>query len=134
MNKEVIIVKRSGSLLNKQRVAAIAILVIPTVMAALLLLFLTTPTFSAMRVSAGSNSTLEGRVVAVQNMSDLTVLTIQTKKGIGNDVNVLVAPYTKAQVCSYSRHAMDINPGNNAVIKYHMLSGLTVADKIVEKC
>jgi hypothetical protein len=104
------------------------------VMTALLVLFVATPAFSAMSVPASPESTLQGKVVAVRNMTDLTVLTIQTTKGIDNDVNVLAAPYTFAKLCGENDHAMNVSPGDKAIVKYHELGGLAIADSISEKC
>jgi hypothetical protein len=132
--KEVIFVIRSGSVLNKKKVATAAARVITTAMTAMLVLFLAAPAFSEMSTPISSDITLQGKVVAVRNMTDLTVLTIQTAKGLDNEVNVLAAPYTNAKLCGDREHAMDVTPGNKAVIEYHELSGLAIADSIVEKC
>ena len=134
MNKEVRIVIRSTSTPMKHKVKAAAARFVPIVMAALVLLFLASPAISAMQSPGSPESTLQGSVVAVHNMSDLTVLTIQTGKGIDNEVNVLAAPYTNAKMCSDREYAMDVNPGDHAVIKYHELSGMAIADSIAEKC
>ena len=133
-SKEVIFVIRSGSVLNKKKGTTAAARVITTVMMAVLVIFLAAPAFSEMSMPASSDNTLQGKVVAVRHMTDLTVLTIQTAKGIDNEVNVLAAPYTSAKLCGDREHAMDVTPGNKAVIEYHELSGLTIADSIVEKC
>ncbi len=133
-SKEVIIVIGSGFVFTKNKVTAAAARVTPALMAAFMVLFLVSPAFPEMSMPAGSDSTLQGKVVAVKNMSDLTVLTIQTGKGIDNEVNVLVAPYTNAQLCSDREYAMDVSPGDRAIVKYHELSGLVIADSIAEKC
>ena len=133
-SKEVIFVIRSGSVLNKKKVARAAARVITTVMMAVLVIFLAAPAFSGMSMPASSDNALQGKVVAVRHMTDLTVLTIQTAKGIDNEVNVLAAPYTSAKLCGDREYAMDVTPGNKAVIEYHELSGLAIADSIVEKC
>jgi hypothetical protein len=125
---------RSGFGLNKSKVRATAARVITTVMTALLMLFLAAPAFSSMSVPPSPENTLQGKVVAVRNMTDLTVLTIQTTKGIGNDVNVLAAPYTFANLCGENEHAMNVSPGDKTIVKYHELGGLAIADSISEKC
>ncbi len=124
---------RGGSVISKNKIAMTG-RALSMLLPVLLLLFIASPTFSAMNTPTDSERTVQGEVVGVHNMTDLTVLTIQTAKGIDNDVNVLAAPSKKADLCGSQEDAMNIKAGDKAAIEYHMLSGLAIADTISKKC
>lgn len=100
--------------------------------------------FSNMAYSGGnplkgerSSLTLKGEIVAVDSGHHIRTLTL-ISNGIGrypnDELNIFVKPDVKVKVCGLREPAGDIMVSRNAVIRYHELSGLAVADAVSERC
>jgi len=107
------------------------------VLIAALLMPVTSMAFSMDRMQRGAGNSLNGEIVAVDNTSHLTILTVQSDE-IGrfpnNQMNVFLNPYTTVKICAASEPAKDAQVNREATISYHEAQGLAVADSVREHC
>ncbi len=87
---------------------------------------------------AEQKDTLQGEVVAVDNLHHMGMLTLQSYK-IGqfpNDqLNIFMNKDTSVKICDKREPGKDLKVSRNATITYHEVQGLLpLADSIAEKC
>ena len=51
-----------------------------------------------------------------------------------DELNIFLSPNTKVKICGMHEPAKDIAVSRNAIIMYHEVAGLAVADSVVERC
>lgn len=107
------------------------------VVAALLVLPPATTVLSQQILPGVDKKVVTGGVVAVENSSRLTTLTLRSPE-IGrfpnNEVNIFLSPSTPVQICDDRGPARDLLAGRRATIMYHEERGLAVADSVAERC
>ena len=83
-------------------------------------------------------STIQGEVVAVDNLHSMKMLTLRSDEigAFPNDsLNIFLDSNTKVMVCNAPVSAEDINVSRNASVTYHEVRDwLVVADKITQGC
>ncbi len=86
---------------------------------------------------AGEKIVLKGEVVGIDHMRHLMVLTVQSNE-IGqfpNDqMHVYVNPKAMTKICNATEPAKDMTVDRSAIIRYHEVGGLAVADSVSERC
>jgi hypothetical protein len=87
---------------------------------------------------ARHEDTLKGEVVAVDNLHNINMLTLQSYK-IGqfpNDqLNIFMNKNTSVKICSTREPEHDIKVDRKATVTYHEVQGLLpIADSVSEKC
>ncbi len=82
-------------------------------------------------------TTLNGEVVAVDNVHNDKIVTLQSNQ-IGqfpNDkLNIFLGQNANIKVCNVKEPFKDIKVGRDANVKYHEMRGIAVADSISERC
>ncbi len=99
--------------------------------------------FASSAVAIASRQTihehaLRGEIVAVDNLHQINMLTLQSTK-IGqypNDqLNIFMNKNTSVKVCNEREPENDIKVSGNATVRYHEVQGLLpLADSVTEKC
>lgn len=123
-------VKRPGM----KRVMAVFIMIAAAVLLSMSLADITL----AKGRSEGAVSTIQGEVVAVDNLHSMNMLTLRSGEigAFPNDsLNIFMNGSTKVTVCNAHEPAKDIDVSRNATVTYHEVNGwLAVTDSIVEGC
>ncbi len=105
------------------------------IVAAVFVLSVTGTAFS--KGSMPEKGTLKGEVVAIDNGHHLETLTLRSEK-IGqfpNDkLNIFLNKSTRVRICNMREPARDIKVSRNAIVSYHELQGLAVANSVSERC
>ncbi len=93
--------------------------------------------FSMSAMPSGAKDTLKGEVISVDNGIAVGTVTVESSH-IGrypnNDLNVFVNQATKVNVCGRETTANGLNAGRNAIVTYHEVGGVPLADSITERC
>ncbi len=106
-------------------------------MVASLLIFSLTGNAFAAGAMQGDRGSLKGEVVAVNQVHNAQTLTLRSSQ-VGqfpNDqLNIFMNKDTKVKVCNVREPYKDIHVDHTAVVKYHELGGVAVANSIAEQC
>jgi len=104
---------------------------------ALFILSLANSALSLQIVQGGDKIVVTGGVVAVENGSHLSTMTLRSSE-IGlypnNEMNIFVSPNTNVLICNERELFKDLRAGRSATILYHEEGGLAVADSVAERC
>ena len=112
--------------------------IIVALVVAIFALFNANSTLAAGSMQTGQKDTVQGEIVAVDNLHHMRMLTVRSEK-IGNfpndRLNIFLSRNAKVNICNEREPSKDISVSKNAVIIYHEVRGwLPVADAISEQC
>ncbi len=82
-------------------------------------------------------STISGEVYSITNTRHLGTMTLLSEKlgAYPNDeLNFFLTKNTKVKICSLRKPEKDIAASRTAMVMYHELQGLAVADSVFERC
>ncbi len=132
MIKKLITAKGAGGETNLLTAAVVLLF------ALILIVSLANSTLAGWGKQAEQKDTLQGEVVAVDNLHHMGMLTLQSYK-IGqfpNDqLNIFMNNDTSVKICNKGEPEKDIKVSRNATITYHEVQGLLpLADSVTEKC
>lgn len=107
------------------------------VVSALFILSLANTALSLQIEQGADKNVVTGGVVAVENGSHLSTMTLRSSE-IGlyphNEMNIFVSPNTKVLICNEREPFKELRAGSSATIQYHEEGGLAVADSVAERC
>jgi hypothetical protein len=131
MLSKLITAKRTGRATNLLKMAPVLLFML------ILSVSFANSTFAGWDRQSAPNDTLQGEVVAVDNLHNMSMLTLQSQK-IGqfpNDqINIFMNNDTAVKICNARKPEKDIAVDRNATITYHEVQGLPLADRVTEKC
>ena len=93
--------------------------------------------FSTPMMPSGAKETLRGEVIAVDNGMAIGNVTLESShlgKYPNNDLNVFLNQTTSVNVCGREGTTNDIDVGRHAIVTYHEVGGVPLADSIAERC
>ncbi len=98
----------------------------------------TNTTSAAGSMQGGQNETVNGEVVAVDNLHHIGILTLRSE-GFGNfpndRMNIFLDRNTTVKICNEREPSKDIDVSRDATVTYHEVRGwLPVADAVTEQC
>ncbi|HUJ17635.1 MAG TPA: hypothetical protein VL197_06550 [Nitrospirota bacterium] len=110
------------------------------VLIAAVLLFMSLTTLAANSqgmMKSGQERTLIGEIVAVDNVNNITVLTLRSDdlgEYPSDTVSIFLNARTGVLICNSGDSAQDLTAYRDAIVTYHELAGFAVADTVYEQC
>jgi hypothetical protein len=81
----------------------------------------------------GDRGSLNGEIVGIGNVGHAQIVTLRLGHFPNDMLNIFLNKDTKLQVCNASKPLM-WSEGGKAIVRYHQIGGVVIADSIFEKC